>query len=156
MMSKTFLHDKSKILNSFNAQKAIVEGINKLPKGTAPTMMAIAHFYPNAFPSIDTLAKLANKSPRQIFYDLKKLKTAGFLKITNRSIHHQTSVYKIVFEALVNEAPPCNGLHPPPAMDCMPPPAMDCTLTDNSSNKQINKPSPEQIKNLIMGAMFKK
>ena len=155
-MNKTFLPDKSKILNSFNAQKAIVEGINKLPRGTAGTMMAIAQFYPNAFPSVETIARIAGKKPRQIFYDLKKLKDAGFLVVESRAKQGQTSVYKIRFAAFRDEGTPCNGLHTPPAMDCIPPPAMDCTLTNNTSNKQINKPSPDQIKNLIEGALLKK
>lgn len=158
-MDKQFLPDKSKILNSFNAQKLIVKNLSLLPPGTQTTMMVIAQHYPNAYPSIATLVQISGKSRRQIFYDLKKLKAANFLEIKNRMGANLTSVYKINFDAFPKEEnekdTQCNGLHPPSAMGCTSPSAMDCTQTD-TLNKQINKPLQGTIKNLIGKTMNQK
>jgi AraC-like DNA-binding protein len=92
---KNTLAKANRILNgNFNAYSIIVQNLNVIPTEELKVLLALSHFMPNAYPSIETLSTMTGKSERTVLRHIKKLEELCLIKVERR--HRQSSIYTLL------------------------------------------------------------
>ena len=92
---KNTLAKANRILNgNFNAYSIIVQHLDTLPTEELKVLLAISYFMPNAYPKIETIAKMTGKSERTVIRHIKKLEELCVINVERR--HRNSSVYTLL------------------------------------------------------------